>query len=67
MHDPKGLSNLTQLKVCPSKSNLHKVKNNFKDTLNPMCATNDGIKDTENFLLWSFGNITSIQTYQSFK
>ena len=51
MHDPNGLSNLIQRMVClacPSESNLHKVKHNFRDTLNPMCPTNDGMEDTEN-------------------
>ena len=31
--------------------NFHKFKHNFKDTLNPLCPTNDGIEDTEHFLL----------------
>ena len=45
--------------VCPknffwvglSKLNFHKFKHNFKDTINPMCSINDGIEDTEHFLL----------------
>ena len=51
IHDPKGLSYLTQLRVGLSKLNFHKFKHNFKDTTNPMCPTNDGIEDTEHFLL----------------
>ena len=51
IHDPKGLSYLTQLRVGLSKLNYHKFKHNFKDTTNPMCPTNDGIEDTEHFLL----------------
>ena len=51
IHDPTGLSYLTQLRVGLSKLNFHKFKYNFKDTLNPMCPTNDGIEDTEHFLL----------------
>ena len=51
IHDPKGLSNLTQLRVGLSKLNFHKFKHNFRDTINPMCPTNDGIEDTEHFLL----------------
>ena len=34
-----------------SKLNVHKFKHNFKDTINPMCPVNDGIEDTEHFLL----------------
>ena len=31
--------------------NLHKFLHNFRDTVNPMCPTNDGIEDVEHFLL----------------
>ena len=51
IHDPKGLSYITQLRVGLSKLNYHKFKHNFRDTPNPMCPTNDGIEDTEHFLL----------------
>ena len=34
-----------------SKLNFHKFKYNFRDTLHPMCPTNDGIEDTEHFFL----------------
>ena len=34
-----------------SKLNFHKFKHNFKDTINPMCPVNDGIEDTEHYLL----------------
>ena len=50
IHDRKDLSYLTQLRVGLSKLNFHKFKDNFKDTMNPMCPTNDGIEDTEHFL-----------------
>ena len=40
-----------QLRVGLSKLNFHKFNHNFKDTLNPLCPTNDGIEDTEHFLL----------------
>ena len=52
IHDPKGLSHLTQLRVGLSKLNFHKFKHNFRDTINPMCPTSDGIEDTEHFLLF---------------
>ena len=57
IHDPKGLSHLTQLRVGLSKLNFHKFQHNFRDTINPMCPSNDGIEDTEHFLLLcpSFG------------
>ena len=51
IHDPKILSILTQLRVGLSKLNFHKFKHNFSDTLNPLCVINDGIEDTEHFLL----------------
>ena len=51
IQNPKGLSHLTQLRVGFCKLNFHKFKHNFRDTINPMCPTSDGIKDTEHFLL----------------
>ena len=51
IHDPKCLSVLTQLRVGLSKLNFRKFKHNFSDTLNPLCPINDGIEDTEHFLL----------------
>ena len=51
IHDLLGLSYFSQLRVGLSKLNFHKFKHNFKDTLNPLCPTNDGIEDTEHFLL----------------
>ena len=57
IHDPKRLSYLTQLRAGLSKLNFHKFKQNFRDTINPMCPTSDGIEDTEHYLLLcpSFG------------
>ena len=51
IHDPIGLSYLTQLRVGLSKLCFHKFKHNFKGSINPMCPTNDGIETTEHFLL----------------
>ena len=42
---------LTQIRVGLSKLNFHKFKHNFRDTVNPMCPTSDGIEDAEHFLL----------------
>ena len=51
VHDPVGLSYLSQLRVGLSKLDFHKFNHNFRDTVNPMGPTNDGIEDTEHFLL----------------
>ena len=51
IHDPLGLSYLTQIRVGLSKLSFHKFIHNFRDTIDPMCPTNDGIEDTEHFLL----------------
>ena len=51
IHNPTGQSYLTKLRAGLSKLNFHKFKYYFRDTLNPMCPTNDGIEDTEHFLL----------------
>ena len=51
IHDPIGLGYLFQLRVGLSKLNFHKFNHSFRDTVNPMCPTNDGIEDTEHFLL----------------
>ena len=49
IHDPIGLPYLTQFRVGLSKLDFH--KHNFRDTIKPMCPANDGIEDTEHFLL----------------
>ena len=49
--DPIGLSYLLQIRVGLSKLNFHKFKHNFRDTINPMCPTNDGIENAEHFSL----------------
>ena len=51
VYDSRGLSYLTQLRVGLSKLNFHKFRHNFRDTINPMCPTGDGIEDTEKVLL----------------
>ena len=40
-----------QLRVGLSKLNFQKFRHNFRDTINPRCPINDGIEDTEHFLL----------------
>ncbi len=51
IYGPIGISCLTQLRAGLSKLNLHKFNRNFKDTSTPMCPTNDGVEDTEHYLL----------------
>ena len=51
IHERTGLSYLSQIRVGLSRLNFHKFKHNFRDTVNPTCPTNDGIEDTEHFLL----------------
>ena len=51
IHDPKGLAILTQLRVGLSKLNFHKFRHNFSETIDPMCPANDGVEDTEHYLL----------------
>ena len=51
IHDPIGSSYLTQVRVSLSKLNFHKFEHNFEDIINPMFPRNDGIEDTEHFLL----------------
>ena len=51
IHDPIGLSYLTQLRVGLSELCYHKFKHNYGDSINPMCPSNDGIETTEHFLL----------------
>ena len=51
IHEPIGLSYLTQIRVGLSKLKFHEFRHNFRDAIDPMCPTNDGIEDTEQFLL----------------
>ena len=51
INDPLGLSYLSQIRVGLSKLSFHKFEHNCKDIINSMCPTNDGIEDTEHFLL----------------
>ena len=51
IYDPIGLAILTQLRVGLSKLNSHKLRHNFRETINPLCPSNDGIEDAEHYLL----------------
>ena len=50
-----------QLHVCLSRLNNHKLRDYFKDTIDPMCSINDGIEGTEYFLLSC--NLYHVQRY----
>ncbi len=52
IHDPLGLSFLSQLRVGLSRLNFHKINHNFQDTFSPLCPIKDGIEDTEHYLLF---------------
>ena len=68
IHDPTGLSYLTQLKVGLSKLNFHKFKHNFREALNPKCALPTmalRIRSTSccSALLWKYhGDIFSLES-----
>ena len=51
IHDPVGLSYLTQLRVGLSKLNPHKCKHKLRDAIDAMCPSNDVIESEEHFLL----------------
>ena len=51
IYDPIGLTILTQLRVGLSKLNSHKFRHNFRETINPLCPSNDGMEDAEHYLL----------------
>ena len=53
IHDPKRIALLTQLRVWLSVPRFHKFRRNLNDSLNPLCPINDGVEDTEHFLLHS--------------
>ena len=45
------VSYLLKLRVGLRKLDFHEFKHDFRDTVNPMCSTNDGIEDMEHFLV----------------
>ena len=45
IHDPIGLSYLAQRRVGLSRLNFQEFMHDFRDTVSPMCLTNDGIED----------------------
>ena len=50
IHNPTGLSYLTQLIVGLNKLSIHKFKHCFRDSISRMCPSTDGIETTEHFL-----------------
>ena len=51
IHNPKRLATLTQLHVGLSELNYRKFMHNVNTTINPLCPINEGVEDTEHFLL----------------
>ena len=49
--EPNGLRLLTQLRVGLSVLREHKFRHNFCDISDPMCLSNDGVENTEHFML----------------
>ena len=47
----KGIKNLTSLRLGLSHLHEHKFKNNFQDTLNPLCTCDCDDENTFHFLL----------------
>ena len=52
IHDPIGLRYLFQLRVSLSPFRNHKFRHNFGDTPSDTCSCNQGIEDTNHFLLF---------------
>ena len=51
IYNTEGISYLAQLRIVLSKRNYHKFIHNFADAVSQRCPANDGIEDTEHFLL----------------
>ena len=51
IHDPKGLKNITRLRLGLSHLREHKFKHNFQNTINPICDCGLDIETTAHFLL----------------
>ena len=43
---------MTGKRYCLSKLNFHKFRHNFSDTVDPTCPANDGVEDTEHYMLF---------------
>ena len=52
IHDPIGLRYLFRLRVSLSPLKSHKFRHNFTDTPSETCRCNQGIEDTNHFLLF---------------
>ena len=49
--DTLGLKFLTHLRLKFSHLNKYKFRQNFRDTVNPMCSSSAGIETTDHYLL----------------
>ena len=52
IHDPIGLRYIFQMRVSLSLLRNHKFWHNVEDTLSDTCSCNQGIEDTNHFLLF---------------
>ena len=50
-HDPIGVKLMSSLRLQFTRSNEHKFRHGFNDTVNPMCLYGIDIETTANFLL----------------
>ena len=58
IHNPLGIKYLTRLRIGISQLKEHKFRNNFQDSINPMCSCSNDIETTIHFLL-HFANFTT--------
>ena len=42
IHDPIGVSHLTNLRLGLNRLNFHKFRHKFEDAINALCPSNDG-------------------------
>ena len=50
-HNPKGIKNITRMRLGLSHLRDHKFKHSFQDSLNPLCNCGSDIESTAHFLL----------------
>ena len=61
-HNLKGIKYLMRLRLGLSHLNEHKFKNNFQDTLNPLCTCGCDVENTCHFLIYCSNFLTERTT-----
>ena len=61
-HNLKGIKCLMRLRLGLSHLNEHKFKNNFQDTLNPLCTCGCDVENTCHFLIYCSNFLTERTT-----